>query len=115
LKHGRKIAICDQLEEATPGKLVKRDITQILSPGTHFDGRLLDAQRNNFVAAICTDAGKFGLALIDLTTGDFRVCELASLEQLQNELLRVKPAEIIVPTEEIETLKAKIQNSLTAH
>src|SRR5882672_8355571 len=52
LKHGRKVAICDQLEEAQPGKLVKRDVTQILSPGTHFDERLLGAERNNYLAAL---------------------------------------------------------------
>ncbi|HXI82530.1 MAG TPA: DNA mismatch repair protein MutS [Verrucomicrobiae bacterium] len=98
LKHGRKVAICDQLEEAQPGKLVKRDVTQILSPGTHFDAHLLQAERNNFLAAICSD-GKFGLALVDLTTGDFKVTELSSVEQLQNELTRIRPAEIIVPTE----------------
>ena len=73
LKHGKKIAICDQLEEAQPGKLVQRDITQILSPGTHFDAHILHAERNNFLAAINPDAGKFGLALIDLTTGDFKI------------------------------------------
>jgi len=106
LKLGRKIAICDQLEEARPGKLVNRDITQILSPGAHFDGRLLDSARNNFLAALCSDAGRFGLALVDLTTGDFKVTELANSEQLVNELTRVRPAEIIVPTEELETLKS---------
>jgi DNA mismatch repair protein MutS len=110
LKHGRKIAICDQLEEAKPGKLVNRDVTQILSPGAHFDGRLLDSTRNNFLAALCSDAGRFGLALVDLTTGDFKVTELRDAEQLANELARVHPAEIIVPTEEIETLKSQISN-----
>ena len=98
LKQGRKVAICDQLEEAQPGKLVKRDVTQILSPGTHFDTHLLQAERNNFLAAICGD-GKFGLALVDLTTGDFKVTELSNVEQLQNELTRIRPAEIIVPVE----------------
>ena len=43
LKAGRKVAICDQLEDARPGKLVKREVTQILSPGTHFDERMLVA------------------------------------------------------------------------
>src|SRR6201993_2177259 len=52
LKSGRKVAICDQVEEATPGKLVKREVTQILSPGTHFDERMLAAERNNFLAAV---------------------------------------------------------------
>ena len=100
LRAGRKVALCDQLEEAQPGKLVNRDVTQILSPGTHFDAHILHAERNNFLAAICGDGTRFGLALVDLTTGDFQVTELATLDQLQNELVRVRPAEIIVPTEQ---------------
>ena len=71
LKAGRKVAICDQLEEARPGKLVNREVTQILSPGTHFDERMLVAERNNFLAAVCPSGKMFGLALVDLTTGDF--------------------------------------------
>ncbi len=105
LRAGRKVAICDQLEEAKPGKLVNRDVTQILSPGTHFDAHILHAERNNFLAAICTE-GKFGLALVDLTTGDFKVTELGTAEQLQNELARVRPAEIIVPAEWFDEAKA---------
>ena len=105
LRQGKKVAICDQIEEAQPGKLVQRDITQILSPGTHFDAHILHADRNNFIAAICPG---FGLALIDLTTGDFKVTELATIEQLQNELTRVKPAEIVVPAEWFDEAKAII-------
>ena len=58
LKAGRKVAICDQMEDARPGKLVKREVTQILSPGTHFDERMLVAERNNFLAAVCPSAEK---------------------------------------------------------
>src|SRR5712671_125886 len=76
LKAGRKVAICDQTEEARPGQLVKREVTQILSPGTHFDERLLAAERNNFLAAVHVAGGNFGLALADLTTGDFLTTEL---------------------------------------
>src|SRR5258707_12703818 len=112
LKHGRKVAICDQLEEAQPGKLVKRDVTQILSPGTHFDAHLLHAERNNFLAAICSD-GKFGLAVVDLTTGDFKVTELSSVEQLQNELTRLRPAEIIVPTEWLDEARQVLAHAGT--
>src|SRR5204862_3522139 len=85
LKAGRKVAICDQTEEAKPGKLVNREVTQILSPGTHFDERMLVAERNNFLAAVCpgsrrrkeadanataadrlvTSAATYGLALVD--------------------------------------------------
>ena len=59
LKAGRKVAICDQLEDARPGKLVKREVTQILSPGTHFDERMLVAERNNFLAAVCPSGKNF--------------------------------------------------------
>ena len=52
LRAGRKVAICDQIEEARPGQPVKREVTQILSPGTHFDERMLAAERNNFLACV---------------------------------------------------------------
>ncbi|HUZ07518.1 MAG TPA: DNA mismatch repair protein MutS, partial [Candidatus Paceibacterota bacterium] len=99
LKSGRKVAICDQMEDARPGKLVKREVTQILSPGTHFDERMLVAERNNFLAAVCPSEKIFGLALVDLTTGDFLTTELENDSALLAELERLRPAEIIFPTE----------------
>jgi DNA mismatch repair protein MutS len=99
LKAGRKVAICDQTEEARPGKLVNREVTQILSPGTHFDERMLVAERNNFLAAICPRGKTFGLALVDLTTGDFLATELENDAALLTELERLRPAEIIFPAE----------------
>src|SRR5580693_10194421 len=86
LKAGRKVAICEQLEEARPGQLVKREVTQILSPGTHFDERLLAPERNNFLAALCCVNKIFGLAVADLTTGDFKTTQLESAEALRTEL-----------------------------
>ena len=97
LKAGRKVAICDQLEEARPGKLVKREVTQILSPGTHFDERLLAPDRNNFLAALCPRGKIFGLALVDMTTGDFKTTQLEGEAALRAELERLRPAEIIYP------------------
>jgi DNA mismatch repair protein MutS len=97
LKAGRKVAICDQMEEARPGQLVKREVTQILSPGTHFDERLLAAERNNFLAALYQCGKIFGLALADLTTGDFKTTELTGEAALRAELDRLRPAEIIYP------------------
>ncbi len=99
LKAGRKVALCDQTEEARPGKLVQREVTQILSPGTHFDERMLVAERNNFIAAVHPSGKIFGLALVDLTTGDFLTTELESAAALLTELERLRPAEIIVPTQ----------------
>jgi DNA mismatch repair protein MutS len=110
LRAGRKVAICEQLEDATPGKLVKREVTQILSPGTHFDERILAAEKNNFLAAICPNGKMFGLALVDLTTGDFLTTELENEIALLAELERLRPAEIIFPAEKI-FIRDALQNS----
>ena len=99
LKAGRKVAICDQVEEARPGQLVKREVTQILSPGTHFDERMLKAERNNFLAAVCPAGRTFGLAFTDLTTGDFMTTEVEGDAELLTELQRLRPAELIYPGE----------------
>ncbi len=101
LKAGRKVAICDQMEEAKAGQLVKRAVTQILSPGTHFDERLLNAERNNFVAAVCGVGKVFGVAVVDLTTGQFKSTEVNNEAGLRAELERLNPAEIIVPSEAV--------------
>jgi DNA mismatch repair protein MutS len=100
LKAGRKVAICDQMEDARPGQLVKRAVTQIISPGAHFDERLLAAEQNNFLAAIYPRGKTFGLALADLTTGDFKTTELEGDTALRAELDRLRPAEIIYPSAE---------------
>jgi DNA mismatch repair protein MutS len=105
LKAGRKVAICDQVEEAQPGKLVKREVTQILSPGTHFDDRILTAERNNYLAAVTESKGDFGLAVVDLTTGDFKTTEVDSAAQLVAELERLRPAEIIHPAEDSQFVR----------
>jgi DNA mismatch repair protein MutS len=89
------------MEDARPGQLVKREVTQILSPGTHFDERMLVAERNNFLAAVCLSGKIFGLALVDLTTGDFLTTELENDAALLAELERLRPAEIIFPTEAV--------------
>jgi len=99
LRAGRKVAICDQIEEARPGQLVKREVTQILSPGTHFDDRMLTAERNNFLAAINPLGRVFGLAFADLTTGDFLATEVEGEAALLTELERLRPVELIFPSE----------------
>ena len=99
LKAGRKVAVCDQMEDARPGQLVKREVTQILSPGTHLDDRMLSAERNNFLASVLPLNARYGLALVDLTTGDFRATELDGEAALLGELERLRPAEIVLPAE----------------
>src|SRR5947208_10886420 len=88
LKAGKKVAICDQMEDAKPGQLVKREVTQILSPGTHFDERMLAPGRNNYLAAVYLLGKTFGLAVADLTTGDFKATEVEGEAPLLSEVER---------------------------
>ncbi|HVR34846.1 MAG TPA: DNA mismatch repair protein MutS, partial [Methylomirabilota bacterium] len=99
LKAGHKVAICDQVEEARPGQLVRREVSQILSPGTHCDERMLASDRNNYLAGVCLQGRQWGLAVVDLTTGEFRATEMEEETALQAELERIRPAEIIHPSE----------------
>ena len=99
LQAGRKVAICEQVETARPGQLVKREITQIISPGAHFDERMLEAGRNNFLVAVATSGRRFGIAAVDLTTGEFMVADLESEASVVAELERLNPSEVIYPDE----------------
>ena len=100
IKAGKRVAICDQVSEPQKGQIVQREVTHIVSPGTIADIQMLDAKRNNFLAAICAGTkGGYGFAFIDLTTGDFRLTEVADEKELADELTRVQPAELLVPEE----------------
>ena len=101
LKAGRRVAICDQVGEPQKGQIVQREISHIVSPGTVADLHMLDAKRNNFLASIHAGSkGGYGFAFVDLTTGDFRVTELADDKELADELARVQPAEVLVSEEQ---------------
>jgi len=93
---GWRVAICDQVGEVTAGKLVRREVSQILSPGT-LDDFGLDDRKPNYLAAVSERKGSFGLSFADLSTGEFRLTELESLAALLDELARVSPAEILIP------------------
>ncbi|MBT3381522.1 MAG: DNA mismatch repair protein MutS [Lentisphaerae bacterium] len=98
LAGGVKVAIAEQVEDPKKAKgLVKRAITQVITPGTVLDDDVLSASRSNFLAAITTERGKFGLALLDVSTGDFRITEGPDLGWLETELHRSFPAECLVP------------------
>jgi DNA mismatch repair protein MutS len=103
IKAGYRVAICDQTSEPIPGKIVERKVTQIISPGTVSDFHLLESSRNNFLAAIAPEVRRskaekerYGLALLDISTGEFRVTELHSFSALEDELTRFAPAEVLV-------------------
>ena len=96
VKAGKRVAICEQKGDVLPGKLVEREVTQVLSAGTVTDPRLLEAGRNQFLAAAFHAKGGYGFAYIDLTTGVFRVTELVDAPALLDELGRVSPVEFLI-------------------
>ena len=104
IKAGRRVAICDQTSEPQPGKIVSRDITQIISAGTVSDFDLLEAKRANYLGAVYADGGRFGFAYADLTTGEFRLTELQDRRSLLDELARVSPSELLMSCEQKDQL-----------
>ena len=89
IQKGYRVAICDQMEEAGPGKkLVKREVTRVVTPGTATESSLLRSHENNYLAAVCRNGSRAGVAHVDVSTGEFRVTELdcsevcAALESL---------------------------------
>lgn len=102
LAAGYKVALADQLEDARFAKgLVKRDITEVITPGTLMEDSMLDDRRSNYLAAILPSKGRWGLATLELTTGEFRLAEIAP-ESLDAELTRLKPAETLAPASVLE-------------
>src|SRR5207248_10094065 len=102
IKAGRRVAICDQTSEPQPGKIVSRDITQIISAGTISELNLLESKRANYLGAIYVQNGTYGFAYTDLSTGEFRLTQVEDRQSLLNELARVSPAELLVSEEQKE-------------
>jgi DNA mismatch repair protein MutS len=100
--HGKRVAIAEQKGEVTPGKLVEREIAQIISAGTVSDLNLLDSARPNYLAAVYRAGKRLGLACVDHTTGEFEVSEFSETAELMDELQRVQASELIYSEEQKE-------------
>ncbi len=98
---GWRVAIGDQVGEVQAGKLVRRELTQVLSAGT-LDDFGLDAKTSNFLAAVCQRENALGLAFCDLSTGEFRLTEVATMGELLDELARISPAEVVAPSHQLD-------------
>ena len=102
IRAGLKVAICDQMEDpATAKGIVKREITRIITPGTVTEDTILDAASNNYIAAFSRSprGAGWGMALLDLSTGDFSVETFDGARQLADALVRFAPSECIVGRE----------------
>ncbi|HET6780790.1 MAG TPA: DNA mismatch repair protein MutS [bacterium] len=112
VERGYRVAVCDQLEDPRRAKgLVKRDVVRIVTPGTVVEHAMLPADANNYLMAVAPKAGAWGLAVADLSTGEFAVTELRGEQrdaQLTEELARWSPAEVLIPETSTTDLKAHL-------
>lgn len=103
IRAGYKVAICEQMEQPGPGKkLVRREVSRVITPGTATDLAVLDARENNFLAAVAQDTPKsaIGVAVVDLSTGEFQATEFRGAgaeEDLRDELQLLRPRETLLP------------------
>ena len=112
IKAGKRVAICDQTSDPQPGKIVTREITQIVSAGTVSEFDLLEANRPNYLGAVYFQEGGFGFAYADLSTGEFRLTQLRSSNSLLDQLARVSPAELLISETQREQF-GEIEGSLS--
>ncbi len=98
IRRGFKVAVCDQMEDPKVAKkLVKREVTRVMTPGTTADAQL-GSEENNFLAAVATHGDYVGFAALDLSTGEFRATEFKGLDarrRIQEELLTLRPREVL--------------------
>ena len=106
IKAGKRVAIAEQTTEPTPGKIVERAVSQVLSAGTISDLNLLDSSRSNYLAAIFREGKKFGLAYVDHTTGEFEVGEFKDTTELADELERLQASELLFSDEQRDVIEA---------
>jgi DNA mismatch repair protein MutS len=112
---GKKVAICDQQEASKPGKLVKRELTRILTPGTTLSANQVEAQKNHYLAALALDRRGLHAAWLDLTTGEFRLATDAHPENLLPVLTALDPRELLVAEGELARWQASPHEQVALH
>ena len=96
LRAGHKVVICDQVEAASKNKIVRRDVTRVLTPGTVVEDAYLEPSRRNYLVAAWSRGSDAGIAACEVSTGELLLCQLPK-DRLQSELERLAPAELLAP------------------
>ncbi len=113
IKAERKVAICEQIGDPKSTKgIVKRQIVRVITPGTLIDQNILESNHNNYLVSVYQKAqGEYGLAAVDLSTGEFKITQLHSEGKILSELGRLQPAELLLCTglKDSDNIKAKIK------
>ncbi|MFD2168439.1 DNA mismatch repair protein MutS [Tumebacillus lipolyticus] len=120
VEKGYKVAICDQVEDASAAKgIVRREIVRVVTPGTVMESKALQEKANLYLAAVTAKDGAYGLAFCDLSTGELSVVEHEDEQAMFDEMMRFQPAEVVVPAGEEQseyalTIKELLRTVLTA-
>ncbi len=111
---GHKVAICEQVENPKEAKgIVKREVVRVVTPGLVTDTDTLEPKENNYLLAIVENDDDYGIAHIDITTGEFRVTQVDTLAQVESELGSLRPREVLFSdTEQSRDLKQQFEHSL---
>ena len=110
IKAGYKVAICEQVEDPKKAKtIVKREVTEVVTPGTVLSDDLLESKRNNYLVAVYFKGDLCGMAKVDLSTGEFSVTEF-NREEVQDYLLNAQPSEVLVSEEQAGYLQKNVRN-----
>lgn len=123
IRKGRRVAIMEQVEDPRKAKgLVKRKVTRVVTPGTILEDNMLDAKSNNYLVAAVVGDPVAGIGIVDVSTGEFLTTEIEGerrVELLLDEILRLEPAEVLVPEdadpELIEAIRASCTASITPY
>ncbi len=111
VKAGYRVAICDQLEDPKTAKgIVKRGVTELVTPGVATNDKLLEHNSNNFLAALHFNNEKIGLSFLDISTGEFFIAE-GDLEYTDKLLQSLQPAEVIFQRSQQKFFKSQFGNS----
>ncbi len=117
IESGTKVAIAEQVEDPKTAKgIVKREVTQIITPGTILDSNILSAGQSNFIVGIFKKNDNYGIASLDISTGEFKVTECDSRQNFETEINSLNPAECIIPSfleETIEESKKSLPVKIT--
>lgn len=113
VEQGYKVAICEQVEDPKTTKgMVKREVVQLVTPGTVMEGKGLSAKDNNFLTALAFDGTHYGFAYVDLTTGELRSAVLEDDEAVLNEASALQTKEVVFTTEIPETVSELLESRL---
>ncbi len=112
IKAGYRVAVCEQLEDPKKAKtIVKRDVVEIVTPGTAVSDDLLETKRNNYLVAVYKKSDRWGVAQVDVSTGEFQVTQVAD-DAIGEKIAHIEPAELLVADNQVKLIQEKLRPDL---